>query len=109
MTQADWVTIGLVVFGYVAERAQFFSAESKQTIRVLVRAVNDPSAAKQTVKESSVKNGFLLNRELDNEEPRKIGELGEAPRVSRARRIGRFLVGLLPGVSRIRSVRNLLF
>lgn len=109
METADWIKLGLIVIGYIAERAQFFSAHTKKTIQVLVRAVNTPQAGKTVVKESPESEGFLLNRALDTVEPWQASTNLEEPRVSKKRMIGRFLVGLLPGVSRIKAVAKVLF
>lgn len=109
METADWIKLGLVVLAYLAERAQFFSAESRKIIRRLVQAVNTPQDGKTVVKESPESGGFLLNRVLDKEEPWQASSKLEAPRVSKKRMIGRFLVGLLPGVSRLRALKGILF
>lgn len=109
METADWIRLVLIVLGYIAERVQFFSGESRQLVRVLVQAVNEPQHGKTVVKDSPVKDHPLLNAMLDKTEPRKIGDLGDAPRVSKARKFGRFLVGLLPLVSRIPALKGKLF
>lgn len=109
METADWIKLGLVVLGYIAERAQFFSAQTKKTVRTLVRAINEPQKGKTVVKESPESEGFLLNRALDTVEPWQASTKLEEPRVSKKRMIGRFLVGLLPGVSRIKAVAQMLF
>lgn len=107
METADWIGLVLIVLSYIAERAQFFSAEARRIIRLLIKAVNEPEHGKTVVKESPVSRNPLLNALLDKEEPRTMGDFGDAPRVSKARKVGRFLVGLLPGVSRLRALRGL--